>query len=223
MPLENAVAARLNSLILDAERLRGGDRADPNESVHDRSHLEECSGWLVSAVNLVRIVCPDPGNPFRKRTEEIAERNVGWLINHSVGELGAILKNLTRDIDAGLLTSIADRARAETFDDFLDHGRAYLDEGRKQEAGVICGVVFEDTVRRICRKHRIEESSAKLDTLISALARDGVLSGTKAKRARVAADVRTKATHAQWDEFDSADVSATILITQELIAAELDQ
>ena len=54
------------------------------------------------------------------------------------------------------------------------------------------------------------------------LFRSEILTGTKAKRARVAADVRTKATHAQWDEFDLADVSATIDITQELISVQLD-
>jgi hypothetical protein len=36
-----------------------------------------------------------------------------------------------------------DRARAETFDNFLDHARAYLGEKRIKEAGVIAGVVFE--------------------------------------------------------------------------------
>lgn len=57
-----------------------------------------------------------------------------------------------------------------------------------------------------------------LDTLISSLTKIDVITVTKAKRARVAADVRTKATHAQWNEFDISDVSATIEITQELIS-----
>jgi hypothetical protein len=47
----------------------------------------------------------------------------------------------------------------------------------------------------------------QLDSLIGALTKIGVLTGTKAKRARVAADVRTKATHAQWDDYDIGDVS----------------
>ncbi|MBI5007078.1 MAG: hypothetical protein HZB95_08115 [Nitrosomonadales bacterium] len=133
-----------------------------------------------------------------------------------------MLAIMLRDIDAGLLTSIADRARAETFDDFLEHGRAYLKEQKKQEAGVICGVVFEDTVRRICRKNEIVETGVQLDSLIGALTKIEVITGTKAKRARVAAHVRTKATHAQWDEFDISDVAATVDITQELITTQLE-
>ena len=40
---------------------------------------------------------------------------------------------------------------ALTFDDFLDHGAEYLKHGRMNEARVIAGIVFEDTIRHICR------------------------------------------------------------------------
>ena len=85
---------------------------------------------------------------------------------------------------------------------FLDHAKTYLKADRKNEAGVVAGVVFEDSLRRVCRKHEIAERGRPLDDLISELAKKDILSATKAKRARVAAHVRTKATHAQWDEFE---------------------
>jgi hypothetical protein len=117
-----------------------------------------------------------------------------------VGEIAAILQQLIADAKAGLLTSIGDTARAETFVEFLDHGRAYLREKRKMESVVIVGVVFEDTVRRICEKNGITQSGKKLDDLISELQKTGRLTPVQGKRARVGADVRTKATHAQWDQ-----------------------
>lgn len=220
MTIEEGIAKRLQGLVEEAETLR---RGNDHGQANDDDQLQNCAGWLASALNIVQILCPNESNAFRKRAEEIAARNSGWLVVGDVGEFMALLKNLARDIDAGLLTSIADRARAETFDEFLEHGRAYLKEQRKQEAGVICGVVFEDTVRRICRKHNIEETGMQLDPLIGALTKIEILTGVKAKRARVAAHVRTKATHAQWDEFDLSDVSATIDITQELISVQLDK
>lgn len=220
MAIEQALSKRMASLIADAEHLRRGNE---NGQVRSDEHLEECVGWIAAALNVVYIACPNEGNAYRKRAEVIAARPVGYTVQGAVGELAALLKNLARDIEAGLLTSIADRARAETFDDFLDHGTAYLKEEKKQEAGVICGVVFEDALRRVCRKYKIDDKDIKLDALISALVKIEVLSDTKAKRARVAAHVRTKATHAQWDEFDLKDVAATIDITQELISAELDK
>ena len=50
--------------------------------------------------------------------------------------------------------------------------------------------------------------------------RDVILDVT-AKRARVGADVRTSATHAQWREFAEGDVQETIRITRELIEQHL--
>ncbi len=49
-----------------------------------------------------------------------------------------------------------------------------------------------------------------------------IISQAKAKRARAAAHVRTKATHAQWDEFDLDDVKGTIDFTEDLILKHLD-
>jgi hypothetical protein len=108
-----------------------------------------------------------------------------------------------------------------SFGDFLDHGEAYYIEGRKNESGAIAGVVFENTIRRMCDKHKISEKGKKLDDLISALSKANVLSKTKAKRARVAAHVRTQATHAQWGEFDLSDVGVTIAFCRELLLQNL--
>lgn len=220
MTTEDAVTIRMQELIDEGQLLR---RGDVNDQTFNSQHLQSCGGWLASALNIVQVLCPNESNAFRKRSEKIADRNSGLAIHSDVGEFVALLLNLSRDIDAGLLTSIADKARAETFDEFLEHGRAYLKEQRKQESGVICGVVFEDTVRRICRKNDIVESGVQLDSLIGALTKIEVLTGAKAKRARVAAHVRTQATHAQWEEFDINDVAATIDITQELITTQLDR
>lgn len=220
MTIQEAVLKRLQGLVDEANHLR---LTNQHGQAYSDEQLQECGGWMASALNTVQILCPNDSNAFRKRAEEISARKSGWCAPGDVGELAALLKNLAKDVDAGLLTSIADRARAETLDEFLEHGRAYLKDQKKQEAGVICGVVFEDTVRRICRKNHIVDAGVQLDSLIGSLTRIEVLTHAKAKRARVAAHVRTKATHAQWDEFDLADVSATADITQELISAQLDK
>lgn len=129
MSIEDAVSKRLQELANEAVGLRRGDAVG---QVFDDKQLQDCGGWLVSALNIVQILCPSDSNAFRKRAEEIVARKSGWRINNDVGEFAALLKNLERDINAGLLTSIADRARAETFDDFLEHGRAYLKEDKKR-------------------------------------------------------------------------------------------
>jgi hypothetical protein len=110
---------------------------------------------------------------------------------------------------------------ALTFYDFLDHGAEYLKHGCKNEAAVIAGIVFEDTIRRICRVLGVAENGVALDTLISELAKQSTLTALKAKRARAAAGLRTSAAHARWEEIELGDVAPVIELTKELIEAHL--
>lgn len=212
--IEDAVLARINELIAESQTLRQGKE---HGQVRSEAQAQQCKGWIAAALNAVQLVIPDPNSGYRKIAEELASQEWGYVINAGVGALAQVLINLAKDAQAGLMSSVADRARAEVFDDFLDHAKSYLAEGHPDRAGVIAGVVFEDALRRACRKHHIEERGVNLDQLISQLATANVLSATKAKRARVAAHVRTKATHAQWEEFDIGDVRATVEFAEELI------
>ncbi|MFZ2525094.1 MAG: hypothetical protein WAW87_07240 [Candidatus Ferrigenium altingense] len=219
MSVEEELRARISQLLDESISLAKGN--EYGQCVEE-GQQQRCSAWLTAAQNAVHLACPSIQAPYRAKADKVATSNCGFTIHTAVGELAAILRNLLVDADAGLLASVADRARAETYDDFLDHADAYLRDQRKSEAGVIAGVVFEDTLRRLCRKLEIVEKGQKLDALISELATRGEITAVKAKRARVGADVRTKATHAQWGEFELSDVQATIDFTRELIATKLD-
>ena len=219
--MEDKIKKQISYLIDRSQKLKQGKAVLDN--VLSVEHAQECSGWITAALNVVQRVCPTKENAYRKRAEKISSKEFGFYINQGVGELSCLLKEMERDIENGLLNSVADQARAEIFDDFLDFAKEYLKKELKNEAGVIAGVVFEDSLRKICRKAGKDDKDEKLDQLISFLVKHDYVSQTKAKRARVAADVRTKATHAQWDEFDSNDVQSTIKITEELIQTHLDK
>lgn len=218
MPIEEAIKARIQQLIAASEELSRGNQHD---QCVDAAQTAHCSAWITAAQNIVHTAIAAPGNPYRARADHIAYQKHGLGIHRAVQEFSAVLSALLVDADAGMLAAVADQVRAETFDDFLDHAAHYLNNNRKNEAGIIAGVVFEDSLRQICRKYFIPEKGQPLDELISLLAKNGSLTDTKAKRARVCAHVRTKATHAQWDEFEVKDVQAAIDFTRELIEAKL--
>jgi hypothetical protein len=218
VPLENLIKEKILRLLAESRPLSHGNQHD--QCVDPRQQAA-CSAWLTAAHNVVHLVCPAPDSPYRQKTDRIAGGAHGYNIHNAVAEFAAVLSGLAADAEAGLLSSVADQARVEVFDDFLDQADAYLRDSRKNESGVIAGVVFEDTVRRICRKLGIAEKGHKLDALISELAARDELTAVKAKRARAAADVRTKSTHAQWEEFDMEDVRATIGTTRELLESKL--
>jgi hypothetical protein len=134
--------------------------------------------------------------------------------------MAEMLRALLPDIDAGLLGELSNKIRAETFDNFLDHAELYVGNGRKMESGVIAGVVFEDTIRRIHRDIA-DDKGMQLEDVINALAKQNVITGLQSKQAKVAAHVRTKATHAQWHEYELPDVESTIQTTRRFLSDHL--
>ena len=66
------------------------------------------------------------------------------------------LNVIKREIDDGLIFSIAELARTEIFADFLEMGKYYLDEGHKDAAAVIIGGVLENEIRQLCITHSID-------------------------------------------------------------------
>lgn len=177
--------------------------------------------WLTSALNLIELLSANPVGQYQSRARMATINYIGQADNR-VDLVSAVLGALIDDIDAGISPAIGDQVRGEVFGDFLSHAEDYLRAKRIAQAGVIAGVVFEDTIRRACDRHKIPQKSAKLDQLIIGLNKAEYLSDVKAQNARGAAGVRTKATHAQWDDFDAADVQATITLTRDLIAELLE-
>ena len=210
----DTIRYRLEALLEEGSRLRhGGDR----DACTDSEHFQNCKGWVTGIRSFLRVLFPNGDSIYTQEIDELAKQDWGWTVNQLVGEIYAILKHLSTDINSGLLSSIEDQTRIQIFDNFLDHARHYLDDNKKNEAGVIAGVVFEDTIRRIADKSSVPQAGVKLDQVISALSQSQSISGAMAKRARAAAHVRTKATHAQWDEFEVGDVAAAISTTDELV------
>jgi hypothetical protein len=178
--------------------------------------------WLTAAQSAVLVVCPSTSNPYNLHAQGIISKlSTGSLPQPLVSEMTALLEHLLAEINGGLLTTVENHAIALTFEDFLDHGAEYLKHGRKDEASVIAGIVFEDTVRRICRVLNIPENGVALETLIAELTKARVLTQLKARRARAASGLRTSAAHARREEFELGDVRPVIELTRELIAAHL--
>ena len=74
----------------------------------------------------------------------------GWLVDEALEAMGHWDEDRKEWSDRAFRAVMLVNAGG-AFDDFLDHGEAYLKAGRKDPAGVIAGVVLEDTIRRICR------------------------------------------------------------------------
>ncbi|MGH9467160.1 MAG: hypothetical protein ACRD1Y_07375 [Terriglobales bacterium] len=219
MAIEANVKARAEELITEGEALK------TLHSQNAAEHRAKAAEWIAAAENIARQIFNGDcayNRQIQFEVDQFANNGNMLMIGHAVLAMPGILRNMVKDAENNLLGSVADRASAETFDDFLDHGEAYWKENRKEPAGAIVGVVFEDSVKRLCRKVGIGTEGRELDQLISALASNQVITGVEAKRARAAAGVRNKADHADWDAFSLGDVEATVQFTRSVILAKLD-
>jgi hypothetical protein len=222
MATVDVLRSRTVGLIAQVYPITGRDDAG-NMKPNATQDNAVAQGWLVAAGQLIDSLCPNGQSAYRQWIHETKERLKSQHrpnLTEALLQGREVLSRLLADLNDGLLFDLTNRVTAETFDDFLDHADVYLTAGRKNPAGVIAGVVFEDTIRRIARG---EEKGRKLEDVINDLTKVGTISGLTAKRAKVAAHVRTKATHAQWEEFDEAGVKDTIQLTRELIQLHLDK
>lgn len=210
--IEDAIKKKLQSLV---ERGRAGSRSDMDNGIGS------WEGWLTESLHVVELIFPDSGATYRYRIEEIMDQEL-WSPGYKAVAISSMLRGLLEDIELGLITKLSNKIKAETFDDFLDHAEEYRSKNRKNEAGVIAGVVFEDTIRRVYREKIGESDVGKsLEDLINALTKRQIITAQQSKQAKVAAHVRTKATHAQWEEFDLSGVEATIHVTRRMLGDHL--
>jgi hypothetical protein len=218
MAIEQRIRDRIVALVQEGESLSRGDQ---HGQVLDNAHEGACVAWMGAAHHVLAAVCRSSNNPYREAGRRLAEHNFGYVVNRGVGHFAALLKQLLIDIDHGLLSSVANQTRAETFDDLLDQAAEYHKDKRLDGSAILATAVFEDTLRRICRAHAIADKDVKSDTLITALDQGGFITSVVAKRCRAAAGARNKALHAQWDEITLHDVEMVIALTRELLTAHL--
>src|SRR5271165_4641797 len=164
--IETKIKRKIAELINRARAITAADGI-----VRDEQHFGACEGWLAETRNVVQLAIPTTQNAYRLQIEKVTDSE-GKAIIRCVASAAEILRGLLRDIEDGLLGDLGNKIRAETFDDFLDHAEIYLRESRKEQAGVIAGVAFEDTIRRIYRDKITDDDKGKqVDELINALAR----------------------------------------------------
>jgi hypothetical protein len=130
-----------------------------------------------------------------------------------------ILLSIKAEIENGWLDSYKKLVSAEVFSDFLEMAKYLLDNGYKDPAAVIIGSVLEDHLRFLCRNHSIvvtytsggDVKPKKADLLNSDLAKAGVYGVLEQKSVTAWLDLRNKAAHGKYDEYQIEQVNLMYL------------
>jgi len=125
MEMDQRLREKFGELISRSERLKQSD--EYGCALSERGG-HACYGWLTSARNAVHVAVIDNHNAYCQTVDKLCLTATDTSAPDHVGKVAAILESLIRDIDAGLLTSVADQTRALVFDDFLDHAKYYIRE-----------------------------------------------------------------------------------------------
>jgi hypothetical protein len=163
--------------------------------------------WGTSCLNILRRVFGDQSDFYRKFDGLYGDFHDLGPVMKAQG----ILKAAKDDYERDLLFDTRTLVEAEVFDDFLEQARHLFDFGYYPASVVIAGSVLEDGLRKICQRNKIEiAEKAKLDQMNAELAKHGVYNNLQQKRITVLADIRNKAAHGKWEDFDRKDAEEMV-------------
>ncbi len=133
------------------------------------------------------------------------------------------LKALREDLEEGFLGDLLLQIEAEIAADYMGQAEQLLAEGRTGQynhvpAAVLAGAVLEKGLRTLCEKQTppLPLKDAKngeplmMNSLITELKKAGVFNELKAKQLRAWVDIRNKAAHGGFSEFNRNDVEIMI-------------
>lgn len=118
--------------------------------------------------------------------------------------------NAYDDLYNGFLITFKQIVQAEVFDSELEQAKSLLENGYKNAAAVIAGVVLETAIKELCLNNNIDTERKKLTQLNDDLAKVSVYNKLQQKQITALADIRNNAAHGNYDQFTREDVERMI-------------
>lgn len=148
---------------------------------------------------------------FMKEVASINGRISSWAASEEIMYVGiGTLRNLRKEIQAGLIGNIRQQISGEVLTDFLRLAKLALEEpgeGPKNVAAVLAAALFEDTLRRLASANGIPHID-KLQEVLIELKNKSVLQGTEIGIANSYLSFRNNALHAQWNNIDRPSIAS---------------
>ncbi|MFD1874407.1 hypothetical protein [Hymenobacter bucti] len=131
-------------------------------------------------------------------------------LNAGVG----VFKAFRHDVEDGWLFTFKKIVSAEIFTDFLEMASHLLQEGYKDAAAVMIGGVLEEHLRQLCVKNGLDVTTLKegkdipktADRMNNDLSGAGVYGKLYQKSVTTWLDLRNKAAHGKYTEYDERQV-----------------
>lgn len=188
------------------ETLKHTNFGEPvNEAQFNRAQTRYFS-LRTRALNLIGRACGNESDHYIALSRLGEGEGAGTAPKYYAAALG-ILEAAQHDFSAGLLFDIKSLIAAEMLGDFIEQAEALFQVGYHIPAASLAGAVLEDTLRKLCIKHKLAvPERANINGLNAGLARAGVYNPLTQKQITAHADVRNNADHGHYDEVSRNDV-----------------
>ena len=161
-------------------------------------------------------------HPYYSEFNKYVDKESFYQVERGIG----ILKSIKNEIDNGWLATARGLLSAEIFTDFLEMADHLLEENYKDPAAVMIGSVLEEHLRHLCVKHGIAISDSengkdvprKADRLNSELAKKNVYNKLDLKNVLAWLDLRNKAAHGKYSEYNEGQVHVMMLGVSEFLS-----
>ncbi len=211
---EKVFIKQIEEILKNYEDYRNDEKAIINSGKRDES-----INFLITRIKAIVKRITGNDSEYYKRIEEIFVKYDKLNDIIKLKPLKGVLDGLYQDLKAGYLKSFSELIHADIFSDYIEMAEYLLEEGYKDPAAVITGSTLEEHLRKICIKNGIDIeilskgklSPKKADSLNSELARQKVYSKLEQKSVTAWLDLRNKAAHGKYDEYNDDQVKQLII------------
>jgi hypothetical protein len=149
---------------------------------------------------------------FSQEIERILKQDP-YLHKHTSSLIG-IAKALKDDLASGYVQNLAELVHADIFADFLEMAQHLLDSGYKDPAAVLAGSTLESHLKKLAIKNGVPIDVAgkpvKADKLNADLAKANVYTVLDQKNVTAWLDLRNKAAHGNYAEYNNDQVKLLV-------------
>ncbi|MEK6236767.1 MAG: hypothetical protein N2C14_18835 [Planctomycetales bacterium] len=156
------------------------------------------------------------GNAFRTQAQKVLDDSSGPCHYYiDIPCLLGILQGLQTAYENNYLESVQELVHADLFVDFLEMAEYLLSENYKDAAAVIVGSTLEEHLRKLSVKHALPIQSPEGKPFAGARLNDGLKKGEvydrlEHKNVTAWLDLRNKAAHGEYDEYNKSHVKNLI-------------
>lgn len=166
----------------------------------------------IQALTTRCIAAVDRGAPedsaYTRAVEEVTDTE--WADSFILEHLIGVVRALREDYVGGYMQRVEELIHAGVFDDFLDMANELLTKGYKDPAAVLGGSVLEEHMRKLASRAGVATSSegkpSKADRVNADLVKGGVYNVLEQKGVTTWLDLRNKAAHGHYHDYDAAHV-----------------